>query len=79
MSNNEYFADEAWIGDRWGGFLYLDIGRNEDFRLEFENKLGLWLCFERRGECGKIMLFDNPTRQQVIDAERMFGCSDETQ
>jgi hypothetical protein len=69
-------AREDWIRDRWGGFTYLVIGRNEDFMLDFKDG-SLWLHYEsdsRDSPVGRVMLFEMPTRQGVIDAERMFGC-----
>ena len=70
-------AGQDWIEQRWGGFTYLVIGRNEDFCLEFQPKLGLWLRYETdeiNSPVGLLLLFENPTQQDVIDAERMFGC-----
>jgi len=85
--NNEQLVDEAWIRERWGGFTYLAIGRNEDFMLDFNGDL--WLHCETRevlsghfrgnAQVSRLVLFDKPTRQNVIDAERMFGCTNETQ
>jgi hypothetical protein len=70
------FAREDWICERWGGFTYLVIGRNDDFMLDFEDGI-LWLHYEndsRDSPVGRLFLFGNPTIKQVIDAERMFGC-----
>lgn len=69
-------AREDWIRERWGGFTYLVIGRNEDFMLDFKDG-SLWLHYEndsRDSPVGRVMLFEMPTRQGIIDAERMFGC-----
>lgn len=70
-------AREDWIRERWGGFTYLVIGRNEDFMLDFKDG-SLWLHYEndsRDSPVGRVMLFERPTRQGVIEAERMFGCN----
>lgn len=68
-------ATEDWIRNRWGGFNYLVIGRNEDFMLDF-NLGSLWLHYEggfRNSPVARLMLFETPTKQNVIDAERIFG------
>jgi hypothetical protein len=68
---------EDWIRERWGGFTYLDIARNEDFMLDFKDKEGsLWLHYENGPVIGRVLLFDKPTKQNVIDTERIFGCID---
>lgn len=69
-------ADPDWIKERWGGFTYLDIARTEDFMLDFKDDC-LWLHFERNAnesQVARVLLFENPTRQDVSDAERIFGC-----
>lgn len=69
-------ADKEWIRDRWGGFTYLVIGRNEDFMLDFKDG-SLWLHYEndiKDSPVGRMLLLEMPTRQRIIDAERMFGC-----
>jgi len=69
-------AGEDWIKERWGGFTYLVIGRNEDFMLDFKNG-SLFLHYENDSKdspVGRVLLLDAPTRQGVIDAERLFGC-----
>jgi len=72
MLNSET-ATEEWICNRWGGFDYLDIARNEDFSLCFA-KGNLTLKYETVTEWGDdILLFENATKQNVIDAERIFG------
>ena len=67
-------ATEDWIRERWGGFTYLDIARNEDFMLDFDGDDNLWLHYENN-EIGRVLLFEKPTKQNVIDTERIFGCS----
>ena len=71
-----HVADEDWIRDRWGGFTYLVIGRNEDFMIEFKDG-SLWLHCEsdlQDSPVGRLLLFAIASRQDVVDAERMFGC-----
>lgn len=65
-------ATEDWIRKRWGGFTYLDIARNEDFSLYF---LDGTLTLEHEFEIvvSTLLLFENATQQNVIDAERIFG------
>ena len=65
-------ADPDWIRERWGGFTYLVVSRNEDFTINFEDG-SLWLYFEGI-EISRVLLFENPTQQNVMDAERVFGC-----
>lgn len=70
-------ASEDWICQRWGGFTHLVIGRNEDFMLDFKDG-SLWLHYEtdsRDSPVGRVLLLETPTRQGVMDAERMFGCT----
>lgn len=86
LVENDQLADEAWIRERWGGFTDLVIGRNEEFSLDFFGN-SLWLHCETQEVLGvrfrgktrtsRLLLIEKPTRQHVIDAERMFGCSDE--
>ena len=69
-------ATEDWIKDRWGGFTYLVIGRNEDFMLDFENG-SLFLHYEndaKNSPVGRLMLREAPTRQDILDVERVFLC-----
>lgn len=68
-------ATFEWIKQRWGGFGYLVLGRNENFQLNFCNEQ-LILHAEsddRDSPVWEIMLFDKPTQSQVAQAERMFG------
>jgi hypothetical protein len=65
-------ATRNWIRERWGGFSYLDIVRNESFMLHFDGDDNLWLHHENE-EIGRVLLFEKPTKQNVFDAERIFG------
>lgn len=65
-------ATEDWIRERWGGFDYLDLARNEDFSLYFIDGT-LTLECEDDLSVGVLLLFETPTQQNVIDAERIFG------
>lgn len=69
-------ATEDWIRERWGGFPYLVIGRNEDFMLDFKDD-SLWLHYENESEyspVGRLLLFKNPSRSEIEAAELLFGC-----
>ena len=68
-------ATEEWIKERWGGFTYLDISRNEDFSLQFVERR-LWLHFEQGRSVGCLLLLYEPTQADVLAAEIMFGCRD---
>ena len=65
-------ATEDWIRERWGGFTYLDLVRNEDFSLYFIDG-NLTLECEDDLSVGVLLLFENTTKQNVIDVERLFG------
>ena len=70
-------ANEEWIRNRWGGFTYLVIGRNEDFSLGFKDG-SLVLRYENElpdSPVSRVLLIENPTQQAVIEVERLFGCS----
>ena len=69
-------AGEDWIKERWGGFTYLVIGRNEYFMFDFKNG-SLFLHYEndsKNSPVARVLLIDAATQQGVIDAERLFGC-----
>jgi hypothetical protein len=69
-------ATEDWICERWGGFTYLIIGRNEDFMLDFKGG-SLWLHYEndtRDSPVGRVLLMEKPSKIGIEEAERMFGC-----
>jgi hypothetical protein len=80
MTDDE-LATEEWIRNRWGGFNHLVIGRNEDFSLYFiDGPLGaLSLVHEDETSVDVLLLFEKPTKQKVIDAERIFGIEIKTQ
>lgn len=70
-------ADEQWIRERWKGSNCLEIGRNVDFMLDFSTDGNLWLHYEsetKYSTVGRLLLREKPTRQDIVDAERMFGC-----
>lgn len=68
-------ADEQWILKRWGGFNYLLISRNEDFMLDFSSDGKLWLHCESNCGVNRLLLLENPARQEIVDVEKLFGCS----
>lgn len=70
-------AREDWIRNRWGGFTYLVIGRNENFILDFQDG-SLFLLYEsdtKDSPVARVLLFEQTTRQGVMDVEWMFGCN----
>lgn len=70
-------ATEDWIRQRWGGFTYLVLARNDEFMFDWRNG-SLFLHHEKddwRGPVSEILISESATRQCVIDAEKMFGCN----
>jgi hypothetical protein len=68
-------ATEEWIRQRWGGFTYLVLARNEDFMLDWRDG-SLFFHYEsddRHGPVSEILIRESATKQCVIDAEKMFG------
>lgn len=68
-------ATDDWIKERWGGFTYLILGRNEDFMLVYQRG-NLVLHYERddpKSDVSQITIMENATKQSVIDTEKLFG------
>ncbi len=74
VSPNDCLANEDWIRERWGGFTYLIIGRNDDFMFDFKDG-SLWLHCENDSLVCRVLLLESPTRNGVIGVERLFGVS----
>ena len=69
-------ASEDWIKERWGGFTYLVIGRNEDFMLDMKDG-SLFLHYEndtRNCTVGRLLIMESATKQCVVEAEKLLGC-----
>ena len=61
-----------WIRKRWGG-TWINIKRNPAFSLDVVHG-NLWLhVVASMCPIQRLMLKESPTRQDVIDAERVFG------
>lgn len=66
-------VNENWIRNRWGGFTYLLIRKNEDFMLDFKDgNLYLHCEDEDSTVVSRLLLFKNPSEQDIINAENFF-------